>query len=73
MITNKVTFAALATMAVVLAFAIAPAFVTSASAAISCQGPAGNEPPGKQGDKDKCTGKPFDRVNPSGKAPPGQN
>ena len=54
-------------MAVVLSSAIAPAFLTSASAKISCQNPGGQEPQGN------CQGRPLERVNPAGHAPPGQN
>ncbi|MDQ3903303.1 MAG: hypothetical protein M3247_06665 [Thermoproteota archaeon] len=65
--THKVTFAALAvTMAVALVFAIAPAFVTSASAKIECVNPGGQNPQGN------CQGA-NERQNPAGHAPPGQN
>ncbi len=56
----------------VVIFAVAPMFMTFASAAISCQNPAGNEPAGQQG-KDKCQGPALANVNPAGHAPPGQN
>ncbi|MDQ3903761.1 MAG: hypothetical protein M3247_09000 [Thermoproteota archaeon] len=69
--THKLTFAALAATAVVMAFAIAPAFFTSASAAITtkCTNPSGNEPQGN------CNGNALTKtnVNPAGHAPPGQN
>jgi hypothetical protein len=65
--THKVTFAALAVaMAVALVFAIAPAFVTSASAKIECVNPGGQNPQGN------CQGA-NERQNPAGHAPPGQN
>ena len=38
-----------------------------ASAKITCQNPGGQEPQGN------CQGKPLERVNPAGHAPPGQN
>jgi len=66
--THKVTFAALAVaMAVALVFAIAPEFVTSASAKIVCTSPGGGHP-----QSPNCQGAPQNE-NPSGKAPPGQN
>jgi hypothetical protein len=65
--THKVTFAVLAVaIAVALIFAIAPAFVTSASAAIQCVNPGGGNPQGN------CQGA-NERQNPAGNAPPGQN
>ena len=78
--THKVTFAALAAVtAVALAFAIAPAFITSASAKItsvdtSCTNPSGFTPPGQQ---PTCQGEGLtqetENQNPAGFAPPGQN
>lgn len=77
--TNKVTFATLTAITVALAFAIAPAFVTSAFAKITeepvaCENPAGNEPGGQQ---PECKGEGQTQItenqNPAGKAPPGQN
>jgi hypothetical protein len=65
--THKLTFAALAvTLAVALVFAVAPAFVTDASAKIVCKNPGGQEPQGN------CQGA-NERQNPAGHAPPGQN
>jgi hypothetical protein len=82
--THKVTFAALAVaMAVALIFAVAPAFMTSASAKITpviidqhCENPAGHQPGGQQ---PSCQGEGQTQVtvtenqNPAGHAPPGQN
>ncbi len=79
--THKVTFAALAATAVVMAFAVAPTFMTSASAKItpaqppSCENQGGQQPPGQQ---PTCTGSgltqnpPTPATNPAGHAPPGQ-
>ena len=77
--THKVTFAALAATAVVLAFAIAPTFMTSASAKISptntsCTNGGGQQPGGQQ---PTCQGSGLtqqtENQNPAGNAPPGQN
>jgi hypothetical protein len=66
--THKMTFALLATaMAVALVFAaVVPAVVSSASAAIQCVNPGGQNPQGN------CQGA-NERQNPAGQAPPGQN
>jgi hypothetical protein len=65
--THTLTFVALAVaIAVVLTFAIAPAFITSASAKIECVNPGGQNPQGN------CQGA-NQRENPAGEAPPGQN
>ncbi|MDQ3887821.1 MAG: hypothetical protein M3251_00960 [Thermoproteota archaeon] len=81
--THKLTFAALAAMAVVLTLAIAPAFTNQAFAKIQqvvveerCENPAGQEPGGQQ---PRCKGEGQTQItetenqNPAGKAPPGQN
>ncbi len=65
--THKVTFTAIAVaMAVALVFAIAPAFVTSASAKIQCTNPGGQHPQGN------CQGA-NENQNPAGHAPGGHN
>ncbi len=64
---HKVTFAALVVaMAIALIFVVAPALVTSVSAAIRCVNPGGQNPQGN------CQGA-NERQNPAGQAPPGQN
>ncbi len=77
--THKLTFAALAAMAVALTFAIAPAFTNQAFAKITeepvaCENPGGNEPGGQQPVR-KGAGQTqiTENQNPAGKAPPGQN
>ncbi len=82
--TNKVTFAALAAMAVALSVAM---LVSSVAAPVAakiepviieehCENPSGSQPPGQQ---DKCEAEPLTEViitenqNPAGHAPPGQN
>lgn len=77
---HKVTFAAFAAaISIAMAFAVAPAFMTSASAKIqavdiSCANPAGQAPGGQQ---PTCQGKGLtqetENQNPAGQAPPGQN
>ncbi len=78
--THKATFAVAAVaMAVTLAFAVAPAFMTSASAKIqevptSCTNNGGQQPGGQQ---PQCQGagltEQSENQNPAGHAPPGQN
>ncbi len=76
---HKITFAALAAIAVVMAFAVAPTFMTSASAKIqsvdtSCTNQGGQQPGGQQ---PTCQGRGLtqqsENQNPAGHAPPGQN
>jgi hypothetical protein len=73
--THKLTLAALAATAVVMAFAVAPTFMTSASAKISpasCETSSGQQPPGQQ---PVCKGGGLEQqpaTNPAGHAPPGQ-
>jgi hypothetical protein len=81
--TNKLTFAAVAALAVALSLAIVPALTNQAFAKIEpvvieerCENPAGNEPGGQQ---PKCKNERHTQVtetenqNPAGKAPPGHN
>ena len=81
--TNKLTLAAIAAIAVALAMAVSPAFMTSASAKISpvttdvsCTNNGGNQPGGQQ---PSCQGGGLtqqtetENQNPAGSAPPGQN
>jgi hypothetical protein len=83
MYTHKVTFAALAAMAVALSLAVVPALTNQAFAKIQevvieerCENPAGQEPGGQQ---PRCKGEGQEQItetenqNPSGAAPPGQN
>ena len=76
---TKTTTIALLATAVVLAFAVAPSFMTSASAKISnvptsCTNQGGNQPGGQQ---PQCQGQGLtqqsENQNPAGSAPPGQN
>jgi hypothetical protein len=80
---HKVTFAALAALAVALSVAmLVSSIATPAAAKItpaqppSCENPAGNEPGGQQ---PECQGEGLTQnpatpaTNPAGKAPPGQN
>lgn len=78
--TRKLTFAALAAMAVAMTMAVAPAFMTSASAKITsvdteCTNPNGSTPPGQQPScqNDEGLTQESENQNPSGFAPPGQN
>jgi hypothetical protein len=82
--TSKVTFAALATMAVALSVAMlvssvaAPvaAKITPVTTDVSCTNGGGNQPNGQQ---PSCTGEGLtqdtetENQNPAGAAPPGQN
>jgi hypothetical protein len=81
--TSKVTFAALAAMAVTLSVSmLVSSLATPAAAKItpaqppSCTNGGGNEP---QGQQPTCQGEgltqnpPTPATNPAGKAPPGQN
>ena len=77
MITNKVTFAALATMAVTLSAAILVSTVAAPVEAKisprSCENPGGNEPGGQQ---PNCRGQGLTQnpaTNPAGHAPGGHN
>jgi hypothetical protein len=73
--TNKLTFAALAAMAVALSVAMLVSSVAvPVSAALSCQTKSGNEPGGQQDKpiKEDCKGNKTIRT-PSGNAPPGLN
>jgi hypothetical protein len=71
--TNKVTFAALAAMAVALSVAMLVSSVAApVLAALSCQTKSGNEPAGQQDGKDDCNGNKLIKT-PSGNAPPGLN
>jgi hypothetical protein len=71
MITNKVTFAALAAMAVVLSVAMLVSSVAAPVAAkIECENRGGQTPEGQQG-KDKCRGPALENKNPAGKEPGG--
>jgi hypothetical protein len=70
--TNKVTFAAIAAMAVALSVAMLASSVAAPVAAKIepvCENPGGGEPQGN------CQGKALteENRNPAGKAPPGQN
>jgi hypothetical protein len=74
--TNKLTFAALAAMAVALSVSMLVSSVAAPAAAKisppSCTNPAGNEPPGQQ---PVCKGEGQTQnpaLNPAGHAPPGQ-
>ena len=77
MITNKVTFAALAAIAVALSLAVVPA-LTSAAYAVppglreACENGGGNEPAGQQG---KCNGNGLEESvkNKAGHKPGGHN
>jgi hypothetical protein len=70
--TNKLTFAALAAMAVALSVALLVSSVAiPIEAKISCQTKGGNEPPGQQDGKQDCHGNKV-RANPAGHQPPGQ-
>ena len=60
------TVAAIALAVATVMFAIAPAFISPASAAIQCVNPGGGNPQGN------CQGA-NERQNPAGNAPPGQN
>ena len=53
-----------------LAAVVALIPASSAGAAITCENPSGNAPPGQQG---KCQGEALENVNPAGHAPPGHN
>ncbi|MDQ3966953.1 MAG: hypothetical protein M3275_00990 [Thermoproteota archaeon] len=73
----KITFAAVAAMAVVIAFAVAPALTSAAYAAPpglreGCENQGGNEPRGQQG---KCRGGGLDPFveNRGGNRPGGHN
>jgi hypothetical protein len=75
--THKMTFAALAAMAVALSLAVLPAFTTTTYAVPpglreGCENQGGNEPPGQQG---KCQGEGLNTFveNRGGNRPPGQN
>jgi hypothetical protein len=69
--TSKVTFAALATMAVALSVAMLVSSVaTPISAALTCETKSGNAPAGQQ-DRDKCNGEGLTFKNPAGKIPGG--
>lgn len=79
MSTNKITFAAIAAIAVALTLAVVPALTNQAFARIteepiSCTNPNGFPPPGQQ---PECQNENLDQEtenqNPSGFAPPGQN
>lgn len=75
MITNKVTFAALAAMAVALSVALLVSSVaTPVSAALTCETKSGNAPGGQQDKplKEECKGNKVVRT-PSGNEPAGQN
>ena len=74
--TSKVTFAALAAMAVALSLAVLPAFISATYAVPpglreGCENQGGNEPPGQQG---KCQGQRLNEFveNRGGNRPPGQ-
>jgi hypothetical protein len=72
---TKTTIAIFASVAILAAAAIAPTFLTQASAKISppaCETQSGAQPPGQQ---PTCTGGGLDQKpakNPAGKEPPGQ-
>jgi hypothetical protein len=75
--TNKLTFAALAAMAVALSFAVVPALITTTYAVPpglreGCENKGGNEPSGQQG---KCNGGGLDEFveNRGGNRPGGHN
>jgi hypothetical protein len=75
--THKLTFAALAAMAVTLSVAmLVSSIATPVAAKISppsCETQGGQQPPGQQ---PQCQGEGLEQEparNPSGKAPPGQN
>ena len=77
--THKLTFAAVAALAVALTLAIAPALTTQAFAKIQavdtgCETRGGGTP---QGQQPTCQGEGLEQQrenrNPAGKAPPGQN
>jgi hypothetical protein len=79
--TNKLTFAALAAMAVALAFAVVPALTSAAfadvkgSADVSCTNSGGQQPGGQQ---PSCQGagltqETCNATTGSGKCPKGQN
>ena len=73
--TNKVTFGALAAMAVALSVAMLVSSVaTPISAALTCETKSGNAPPGQQEKpiKDECEGNKVIRT-PNGNAPAGLN
>ncbi len=78
--THKLTFAALAVIAIALTLAIAPAFINQAFAKITeepvaCENPRGQEPGGQQQPVCKGAGQTqiTENQNPAGKALPGKN
>ena len=65
---TKTTLSLVVIAAITLSLAFSSALIASeASAKITCQNPGGQEPKGN------CQGEALQKVNPSGKAPPGQN